>query len=213
MTTITQALGDDQLVDALRRGDEQAFERLVRAHSPAMLRLAVSIVGSRAVAEEVLQETWLAVVEGIDRFERRSLLTTWIFRILTNRAVTRARRERRSVPFSALVGDDAEPAVAADRFLGPDARYPGHWASIPERWHERPEARLASKEILEVIAGEIAGLPSAQRAVITLRDVEGWGADEVCEALQISDGNQRVLLHRARARVRQALEDRLGATA
>jgi RNA polymerase sigma-70 factor (ECF subfamily) len=174
-----------------------------------MLRLATSIVGSRAVAEEVLQETWVAVFKNIERFEARASLKTWVYRILANTAKTRGARERRSAPFSSFVDDNVEATVAPDRFLGPDARYPGHWASVPERWHEQPETRLLSNETMDVVAHAIEALPDGQRAVISLRDVEGWDSDEVCEALGLSEVNQRVLLHRARAKVRQALEDEL----
>jgi RNA polymerase sigma-70 factor (ECF subfamily) len=197
------------LVAALRSGDEAAFVTVVRDYSPAMIRLAATIVGSRAIAEEVVQETWLAVLDSIDRFEARSTLKTWVFRILTNTAKTRAVRERRSAPFTMLLEDAVEPTVAPDRFLGPDARYAGHWASVPERWQDLPEQSLLASEVMDVVAHTIEALPPAQRAVISLRDVEGWDSHEVCEALGLTEGNQRVLLHRARARVRRALESQL----
>ena len=176
-----------------------------------MLRVAMMYVSSRATAEEVAQETWLAVLEGIDRFEGRSSLKTWIFRILTNTAKTRGEREGRSVPFSSLAGDDEsdEPAVDADRFLGPDHRWSGHWASTPRNPHDLPDEQLLSGEARERIAAAIEALPENHRAVITLRDVDGFDAAEACEILGISEANQRVLLHRARARVRAALEDYL----
>jgi RNA polymerase sigma-70 factor (ECF subfamily) len=214
MRSADPRLGDATLLDALRRGDEPAFEDLLSRYSSSLLRVATVYVGSRAVAEEVVQETWLGVLRGLDRFEGRSSLTTWIFRILTNIATTRAARERRTVPFSALAPRDCEdggPSVDPDRFLGPDhPRYPGHWALGPTAW-ETPEEGLLSGEAREVLLGAIEGLPPAQRAVVTLRDVEGWPAEEVCEALGVSPGNQRVLLHRARARVRGALEGYFGA--
>jgi RNA polymerase sigma-70 factor, ECF subfamily len=194
------------LVAALRRGDESAFVQLVREYGPMMLRVARLYVSSQAVAEEVVQETWLGVLNGIGRFEGRSSLKTWIFRILTNTAKTRGQREGRTVPLSAVVPDD-DPAVDADRFLGDDTRFPGHWAAPPRRWEAQPEGRLLSGEAREVIEREIAKLPPAQAAVITMRDVEGLDADEVCNALEISETNQRVLLHRARSKVRQALEE------
>jgi RNA polymerase sigma-70 factor (ECF subfamily) len=200
------------LVQQLRDGDESAFRELVRRYSPAMLRVAMMYVSSHAVAEEVVQEAWLGVIAGIDRFEGRSSLRTWIFRILANTAKTRGQREGRSVPFSSLAGpeegDDA-PAVPADRFLGADHRWAGHWASTPRNLGDVPEAELLGVEARERIAAAIATLPENQRAVITLRDVDGFDAAEASEILGISDGNQRVLLHRARAKVRAALEDYL----
>jgi RNA polymerase sigma-70 factor (ECF subfamily) len=201
--------GDAQLVAALRGGDEHAFRQLVRQHHEALVRVALMYVSTRAVAEEVVQETWLAVIRGLDRFEGRSSLKTWIFRILTNIAKTRAQREGRTLPFSALERPDAvpEPAVGPERFLPPDhARWPGHWAAKPEPW---PEERLLAGETRAVVEHAIEQLPPAQRAVISLRDVEGWSSEETCNALGLSETNQRVLLHRARSKVRQALEDYL----
>jgi RNA polymerase sigma-70 factor, ECF subfamily len=173
----------------------------------------MAYVPSRAVAEEMVQETWLGVMRGLDRFEGRSSLKTWIFRILTNIAISGGSRERRSVPFSALAdADDAGgPSVDPDRFLAPDHdRYPGHWALAPTRW-ATPEERLLAGETRGVILAAIEQLPPAQRAVIALRDVEGWPSEDVCAALELSEGNQRVLLHRARTRVRSALERYHGA--
>jgi RNA polymerase sigma-70 factor (ECF subfamily) len=187
-----------QLVEALRAGDERAFEQLIRSYQGTLVRVAQMYVSSRSVAEEVAQETWLAVLTGIDRFEGRSSLKTWIFRILANRAKTRAQREGRTIPFSAL--GDSEPAVAPDRFDH------GQWAALPADW---PEARLLGDETLQMIAAAIDGLPPTQRAVITLRDVQGWSAEEVRNALDLSETNQRVLLHRARSKVRGALEEYL----
>jgi RNA polymerase sigma-70 factor, ECF subfamily len=202
---------DDEvrLVQALRRGDEAAFTWLVRTHHPALLRYAGVFVRDRAVAEEVVQETWLGVIKGIGSFEGRSSVKTWLFHILANRARTRGEREARSVPVSALVsrevGDD-EPAVDADRFLPADApRWAGHWAVAPEPWNA-PEERLLAAETRRVIEEAIAQLPPVQRKVITLRDVVGMEAEEVCRTMGLSDGNQRVLLHRARSRVRGALD-------
>ncbi len=178
-------------------------------YNASLLRVALIYVATRAVAEDVVQETWIGVLNGIDRFEGRSSLKTWIFRILTNIAKTRGQRERRTVPFSALERPDAVPeaAVDADRFLPPDhERWPGHWASRPEPW---PEERLLAAETRAVVERAIDELPPAQRAVISLRDIEGWSSEEARNALGISETNQRVLLHRARSKVRQALEDYL----
>jgi RNA polymerase sigma-70 factor (ECF subfamily) len=198
---------DAGLVAALRAGDEAAFMALVEALGAAMVRVARSYVPSDAVAQEVVQETWLAVLEGLDRFEGRSTLQTWIFRILVNRARTRGARERRSMPFSSYSqSDEAEPSVAPDRFQGEGDPYPGHWSSPPTPWDELPESRLESKETLERIRSAIDVLPPNYREVITLRDIEGWSSPEVCNALELSETNQRVLLHRARSRVRRALE-------
>ena len=172
-----------------------------------MLRVAMMYVSTRAVAEEVVQEAWLGVLRGLARFEGRSSLKTWIFRILTNTAKTRGEREGRSVPFSSLAGDDEQDEpVDADRFLGPDHRWAGHWSSAPRNPREVPEERLLAGEARQRIAAAIDTLPENQRAVITLRDVDGFDADEACEILGISEVNQRVLLHRARAKVRAALE-------
>jgi RNA polymerase sigma-70 factor, ECF subfamily len=202
-----QAPADERaLVAALRRGDESAFMQLVREYGPMMLRVARMYVSSQAVAEEVVQEAWLGVLNGIGRFEGRSSLKTWIFRILTNTAKTRGQREARTVPLSSLVLDD-DPAVDPDRFLGDDTRFPGHWAAPPKRWEAQPEGRLLADEALDAIEREIAKLPALQASVITMRDVEGLDSEEVCNALEISETNQRVLLHRARSKVRQALEE------
>jgi RNA polymerase sigma-70 factor (ECF subfamily) len=210
----TRLRDDRAVVEALRRGDERAFAQLVDEHSSSLLRVAMIYVGSRAVAEEVVQETWLGLLGGIDRFEGRSSLKTWLFKILTNTARTRGARERRTVPFSAFgeAGGEGEgPAVDPDRFFPPDHdRYPDHWALGPVRW-QTPEEGLVAGETRTVIDETIAALPDSQRTVITLRDIEGWPSEEVCEALAISEGNQRVLLHRARAKVRAALESYFGA--
>src|SRR5947208_2897404 len=169
-----------RLVDALRAGDEEAFTRLVQAYGPAMLRVARMFVSSRAVAEEVVQEAWLGVLKGLGRFEGRSSLKTWIFRILTNTAKTRAVREGRSIPFSALASDDDESGgVEPDRFLGDDTRFPGHWARPPQRWDAAPEGRLLADETLELIEREIAKLPPNQAIVVTMRDVECFVTDDV----------------------------------
>lgn len=199
-------LDDRNLCAALRRGDEAAFTTLVREYHAPLRRLALGYVRRPAVADEVVQETWLGVLRGIDAFEGRSSLKTWIFRILVNTAKTKAEREGRMVPLSSLAGDD-DPSVDASRFLDEQhERWPGHWACPPARWDELPEHHLEGQETLAVLQRAIDALPAIQRRVIVLRDVEGWPSEEVCTLLQISEGNQRVLLHRARSKVRQALE-------
>lgn len=209
------AVASDQdlaLVDRLRAGDELAFMMLVDQLQPAMLRVARMFVSNAAVAEEVVQETWLGVLRGLDRFEGRSSLRTWIFRILTNTAKSRGQREGRSIPFSALAGDDLDaPAVDADRFdpRGQDPR--GHWSTLPDDWRGIPDDRLLGNETLAVVGRAIDTLPPMQAEVIRLRDVLGWSSDEVRNALDLTETNQRVLLHRARARVRAALERHLEA--
>jgi RNA polymerase sigma-70 factor, ECF subfamily len=207
-----QALEESQLVAALRAGDEAAFMRLVELYGPSMLRLARMFVRSQAVAEEVVQEAWVGVLRGIDRFEGRSSLRAWIFRIVANTAKTRGEREGRSVPFSALAGEEDDgPAVDPDRFRGAGDLYPGGWKSFPEPWDDVPEQRLLSQETRDVVDRTIAALPDGQKAVITLRDVVGCSAEEVCNVLDLSETNQRVLLHRARSKVRGALEQYLTA--
>jgi RNA polymerase sigma-70 factor (ECF subfamily) len=200
--------GDEpRLVAALRRRDEAAFVALVRRYHSLMLRVAYAQVKDRAACEEVVQETWLAVIEGIDRFEGRSSLRTWMFRILTYQAYHRVQREGRLIPFSGLAAADAaagEPSAPLSRFRPrDDPEAPYHWVSDATEW---PETALLASEAREFILAAIVRLPDTQRVVITLRDVEGWSSDEVCEALNLSDGNQRVLLHRARSSVRAALE-------
>lgn len=198
---------DMKVVAAILDGDEAAFEALVRRHHESMVRIAATFVRSRAVAEEVAQETWIAMLNGLGGYQGRSPLRTWLFSILTKRAITRGVREQRTVPFSAFNADEDEPLVPPERFLGLDhPLYPGHWASPPRRWDEVPEARLLARETRERVLAAVDDLPAAQRAVIMLRDLQGLEASEVCEVLQVSDGNQRVLLHRARAKVRAALE-------
>jgi RNA polymerase sigma-70 factor (ECF subfamily) len=200
---------DARLVEGLRARDEAAFAALMRRYGAGMLRVAQMYVSSRAVAEEVVQEAWLGVLKGIDRFEGRSSLKTWLFRIVVNTAKTRGVREARSLPFSALADEGGEGTVTADRFLGTGERFPGHWAVPPASWAGIPEERLLSGETMDVVRRTIDSLPPAQRAVLTLRDVEGFSAEEVCNALDLTETNGRVLLHRARAKVRAALEEYL----
>ncbi|MGZ8599856.1 MAG: RNA polymerase sigma factor [Actinomycetota bacterium] len=200
---------DLQLARSLRAGDEAAFMSLVERLQPAMLRIARIYVSTQAVAEEVVQDAWLGVLKGIDAFEGRSSLRTWIFRILVNIAKTRGAREARSAPFSSVWAPDAadEPAVELDRFLSDGhERWPGHWAAPPASWESVPEERLLSRETLATVAAAIEALPPNQREVIRLRDVLGWSSKEVRNALELSETNQRVLLHRARSKVRRALE-------
>lgn len=193
---------DASLVEGLRAGDEAAFRALMREYGGAMLRVAQMYVSSRAVAEDVVQDAWIGVLRGIDRFEGRSSLKTWLFRIVANTAKTRGVREARSIPFASL-GDDSEGGVDPDRFLGSGERFPGHWA-VP------PEGRVLAAEAMGVIERAIDTLPPAQRAVITLRDIQGLSSEEVRNALDLTETNQRVLLHRARSKVRSALEEYMG---
>jgi RNA polymerase sigma-70 factor, ECF subfamily len=200
---------DARLVAALRAGDEDAFRTVVREWHASLLRVAQIFTPSHAVAEEVVQETWVRVLGALDRFEGRSSLRTWVFRILVNTAKTRAQREGRTIPFSTLQDTARVPeaAVEPERFLPEDhPLHPGGWATPPR---DLPEERLLAAETRERIAAAIEELPPNQRAVISLRDVEGWSSDEVRNALDLSEVNQRVLLHRARARVRRALEEYL----
>ena len=203
--TAEQITAEQADVAALRAGDEGTFRRLFAEHHRVMKHIARGYVSSDAVAEEVVQETWLAVVSGIDRFEGRSALTTWIFSVLINQAKTHQARERRSVPLSSL-GDAADhPAVDPDRFQQDDDAWPGHWATPPRPW-QRPDRRLLSLEVRDHLRSALAELPARQRLVVALRDVEGASATEVRDLLALSPENQRVLLHRGRSRLRSLLE-------
>ncbi len=200
---------DLRLIEALRSGSESAFVLLVNMYHSSMLRLAMLFVPSEVIAEEVVQETWMGVLQGLDRFEARSSLKTWIFRILTNRAKTRAQREGRSVPFSSLTEftpELQEPAIEPERFRGADQQGVGGWVSFPRSWEEIPEERILTQETMTCIQEVIDNLPAGQREVITLRDIEGCTSEEACDLLGVSEANQRVLLHRARSKVRRALE-------
>jgi RNA polymerase sigma-70 factor (ECF subfamily) len=195
---------DPELVERLRRRDDAAFAAVLDAWSTGMLRVARGFVSTAASAEEVVQDTWLAVIQGLDGFAGRSSLKTWVFRILVNTAKRRGARESRTVPWSGLpTAEDAGPTVDPSRFLQPGHEWAGHWREFPADW---PEQAALDKEVRERAAAALAGLPERQRVVITLRDVEGYTSDEVCLILEISAANQRVLLHRARAAVRAALE-------
>ena len=189
---------DAALLDALRAGDEQAFASLVSRYHPRLLRFAESLVPSRAVAEEVVQDTWLGVVRGIDRFEGRSSVKTWLFRILTNRARSAGAREVRTLP----LGDDE---VLQGRFAAS-----GAWSQPPEPWDDAVDARVVADKLAGRVRECLPRLPDAQRQVLVLRDIEGIAADDVCDLLGVSAGNQRVLLHRARARLRALLESEMG---
>jgi RNA polymerase sigma-70 factor (ECF subfamily) len=205
----TVVWSEGEMLARLRAGDELAFRTLVKRHDAAMRRLALSFVQTVSVADEVVQETWLAVIRGLQTFEERSSLKTWIFRILVNRAQTRGARERRITPFSSLgdADEDSGPTVDPERFLPRGTTFDGYWSVSPSRFFELPEDRLLARETAELVAAAINALPLRQQQVIRLRDVEGWEADEVCESLGISAANQRVLLHRARSGVRAVLEE------
>jgi RNA polymerase sigma-70 factor, ECF subfamily len=190
-------VGDEDLVARLTQGDERAFASLVARYHMPMLRLALTFVPNRAIAEDVVQDTWIAVLRGIDRFDGRSSLKTWLFRILVNRAHTTGAQERRTTP----VEPAGMAAVDAARF-GPD----GSWADPPAPWTDLVEDRLIASAMIAQVRALIADLPDAQRQVVTLRDVEGLSADDVCSILGLTPGNQRVLLHRARSRLRSQLE-------
>jgi RNA polymerase sigma-70 factor (ECF subfamily) len=199
-----------ELLGRLRAGDASAFEMLVDKYSGTMSAVARRYVKTREVAEEIVQETWLGVLKGLDRFEGRSSLKTWILRILVNTAMTRGGREARTAPFSSLVpADEEEPAVEAERFRLPGDAFAGHWTQYPGDWSSLPEEGLLGRETLDVVKRAIEELPEGQRSVIAMRDIAGCSAEEVCDALDVSAGNQRVLLHRARSHVRAALERHL----
>ena len=202
-----QELDESQLLIAIGEGDEAAFSELVGRYHGSLRRFARIFGASEAVAEEIVQETWLTALQRLDSFERRSTFKAWLFGIARNHARRRSERERRTVPFSALApgGEEGGPVVDSLRFQAAGSNWPDHWSAPPRAW-EDPERRLASLEAREQLRGAIAGLPERQRAVLVLRDVEGLDSDEVCELLEISEGNQRVLLHRGRSGVRAALE-------
>jgi len=202
-----------ELLERLRSGDRTAFAELVDGWSPALLRVALLYVSTRASAEEILQDTWLAVISQLDRFEGRSSLKTWVFRILENLARTRGRREARSVPWSTAFPEPREPeegraTVDPRRFRGPEDRWPGGWTLVgrPTPWQPPPEDAVVSGDLRRHLGDALAELPERQRTVVELRDVHGLSSDEVCERLALSPANQRVLLHRGRARLRARLE-------
>ena len=202
---------DGELVARLRSRDDAAFALVLDAWSGGMARVARSIVSTHASADEVVQDAWLAVVQGIGRFEGRSSLKTWVYRILVNAAKRRALREGRQVSWSPVAGEDDTPTVDPARFGGPGDRFPGHWLAFPAPWPS-PEQDMLAGEVQAQVEAALAELPARQRVVITLRDVEGYGADEVSSILETSAANQRVLLHRARAFVRGKLEEYFAAS-
>jgi len=202
---------ETELLRRLRSGDEEAFAGLVNDLAPALLRLATLHVSSRAVAEEVVQDTWLAVISGVDRFEGRSTLRTWIFRILLNRARSTGTREHRTVPFSSAWSEERAPAVPPERFHSRrSSGLAGSWSAPPVPWDEKPEDTVAAAEVRNCIESAIADLPIRQREVVTARDLLGMDAHEVCALFELSGGNQRVLLHRGRSHVRSTLERHFG---
>lgn len=196
---------DSDVVARLRDGDEETFRSLVLEHHSGLRRFAAIYLPDAAV-DDVVQETWIAVINGLDGFEGRSSLKTWIYRILINLAQKRFAKDKRSIPLSTSSPSSAGPVVAAERLMHPTLGS-NYWTSVPPAWDADPEGRFLASEMRSVVSAAIEALPGAPREVITLRDVEGWSADEVCEVLGISAVNQRVQLHRARVRVRQALEE------
>ena len=207
LTDFVASDDDPHLIELLRNGNEAAFVALIDRYYDTMVRLAMFYGTAWPVAEEVVQETWMSVVEHLGHFEGRSSLKTWMFRILTNCAKTWAQRESRSIPFSShsvTSTDHAGSAVESDRLLPADHHWAGHWVSVKRE--EMPEERLLSQETRMCLERAIEALPPKQRKIIILRDIEGWTSDEICSALGISEGNQSVLLHRARSKVRSALE-------
>ena len=204
----TAPAGQDEIVAALRAGDEATFAALVDELSPSMLRVALMFVPTRAAAEDVVQEAWLGVIKGLPKFEGRSSLRSWTFSIVINRAKTRRSRDFRLVPSATMTAPEPDgPVVDPARFQGPDGKYPGHWTSTgaPRPWEE-PEGRALGREIGEIITGALDELPERQRLVVQMRDVQGMSSEETCAALQLTQQNQRVLLHRGRSALRAALE-------
>ena len=205
-TLVGATVDDQRIIAGLRARNEAVFVEMVDRYHGSLVRVAMRYTPSRAVAEEVVQDTWIGVIEGIDRFEGRSTVKTWLYKILIYRARARGERERRTTPMSALEHDDSSPSVPTERFQGSDALWAGHWATPPQRWDGDAEERLLAGEAREIIDAVIAELPPAQREVIVMRDLSHFTAAEVCDLLDVTEANQRVLLHRARSRVRAALE-------
>jgi len=198
---------EGELIAALRAGDEAAFSRIVSEWSRPMLALARGFVSTEASAEEVVQETWLAVIKGLDRFEGRSALRTWVYRILVNTAKSRGVKEHRTLPWSSVAGEDAGPSLDPALFQSAGEAYPGHWRAAPAAWPDEVavEGSVLAGEVRAELRTALDALPDRQRIVLTLRDVLGHTSDEVCQLLEISQANQRVLLHRARTAVRAGL--------
>jgi RNA polymerase sigma-70 factor (ECF subfamily) len=211
MPLVGATADDRRIIVGLRAGDEAVFAEMVDKYHGSLVRVAMRYVPSRAIAEEVAQDTWIGVIEGIDRFEGRSTVKTWLYRILIYRARARGERERRTTPMSALEHDESAPSVPTERFRGSDALWAGHWATPPKRWDGESEDRLLAAETRAIIDAAIGRLPQAQRDVIVLRDISNFSAAEVCELLDVTESNERVLLHRARSKVRAALEHYLDA--
>ena len=198
---------DDELVTRLKAGDELAFRSLIDEYNAPLRRVARNYVATDAAADEVVQDTWVGVLRGIDRFEQRSSLKTWIYRILLNIARTRGVRDKRSIPFASLGTDHEDgPTFEPERFQHANDPHPGHWAGFPTRWHDQPEIRAVGHETIAVVRAALEMLPPNQQDVVRLRDIEGWTSTEVCNALDLTETNQRVLLHRGRAKLRAALE-------
>jgi RNA polymerase sigma-70 factor (ECF subfamily) len=212
---IEVSASEDRLLGELRAGDEAVFRELVRSHTPSLIRLARLHLGDLAAAEEVVQETWIGFLESLDRFEGRASVKTWLYRILLNKARTRRGKDARTVPFSSLEDERSsyQPSVDPHRFRGSDDPWPDHWVSAPPSWNDIPEERFLASETFRVVDEALRVLPLVQREVVTLRDIEGWASKEVCNVLGLSETNQRVLLHRGRSRVRQALERHLSGEA
>ena len=202
-------LDESVVVAALQAGDRDVFRQVVEELNPGLTRMARTYV-SAALADEIVQETWMAVITSISGFEQRSTLKTWIYRIMLNKVRTLARRETKVVPFTSVgpAASDDRPSVDADRLVHPDFGQ-GYWPEAPVRWDTLPAERLEASDVTDRIRRAIAELPPAQREVLSLRDVEGWTGPEVCDMLGISAVNQRVLLHRGRATLRAMLEEEL----
>ena len=203
---VVASSSDAAVIERLLAGDETAFMMLVGQHQPAMLRLAQMYVSSRAVAEEVVQEAWIGILKGLSAFEGRASLRTWMYKIVTNVAKTRGVREGRSLPFSALAAGTHDDPVDPSWFQGAEDPFPGGWKTFPDDWRGIPEDRLLGRETLDHISRALDGMPSMQAEVVRLRDVLGWSSDEVCNALDLTETNQRVLLHRGRSRIRRDLD-------
>ena len=208
---MASATDESALVESLRAGDEQAFAALVDRHTPGLLRVARTCVRDQGAAQEVVQETWLALLNSLDRFEQRSSLQTWLYRVVLNQARRRGVKDARTVPLSSLAAPSSDgPTVDPRRFLpADDPVWPGHWSQPPRGWQRDPQVQLQSAELLDQLRRSIDVLPARQREVLVLRAVEGLSTEQVADVLELTVGNTRVLLHRGRAKVRQSLEEYL----